>query len=402
MQPIRALTRLAVYLLMVNTASAQGSPPEREMVFDVPLHIETPVSPMVFRADDGKRYLSYHLLLTNFGHSELVFERIDVLDAANGRVVTSYDTLALRRSAILQVALPDAARRETQRHLPSGRTALFQTWVPLDDGAVPRLLQHRFSFAANPAFRVARSQQDTDAMLVLTAGSVRVSPQPAVVIGAPLRGGPWRVGGGAGPASYHNGMGMIIDGRGRLPEQFAVDFQKVDSGGSILPNPFPDNITNSMFYSNRAEVLAVGDGEIVLVRDGLPENTPTPSGFENMPIPLTRETVAGNQIALKLADGVYAQYAHLAPGTIRVRVGQRVRRGDVMANVGNAGNAKNPHLHFELTDMPELNAAQGIPWMLDQFELWGHLGPAGMPDVRIAPVRHRLELLLQDAIVRFP
>jgi hypothetical protein len=62
-----------------------------------------------------------------------------------------------------------------------------------------------------------------------------------------------------------------------------------------MDDPFPSTLTNAMFYSNRADVLAVGDGEITLVRDGLPENTPTPTGDENMPIPLTRESSAGRQ-----------------------------------------------------------------------------------------------------------
>jgi murein DD-endopeptidase MepM/ murein hydrolase activator NlpD len=157
-----------------------------------------------------------------------------------------------------------------------------------------------------------------------------------------------------------------------------------------------------MFYSNRADVLAVADGEVVLLRDGIPENVPTPSGDENMPVPLTRESTAGNQIGIRIAPGVYAQYAHLVPGSIRVKLGDRVRRGQVIGLVGNAGNSKNPHPHFAIADGPEIDAAEGLPWVMRRFWLWGHQTQGAMPDVRREPAEHRMEMLLQDAIVRFP
>jgi murein DD-endopeptidase MepM/ murein hydrolase activator NlpD len=392
---------LAITVTSAEQARAQAAQSARYVAFDVPIHIESPVSPAVFRGDDGRRYLAYHLILSNWSPVDLVANRIEVLDASSGRVLMAYDTLLLRRQSILQVTVPDAARRETLRHLAPGRTAVFRAWIPLEEGPAPRRLLHRFTFEPNAAIRIARAQADTDAALTLTAGVVAVDPRPVVVISPPLRDGPWRAGGGPGPTSYHIYAG-IIDGRARIAERFAIDYQKVDSAGSILPNPFPATLTNAMFYSNRAEVLAVGDGTIAFVRDGLTENIPTPSGDENMPIPLTRESGAGNQIGLKLAEGVYAQYAHLAPGSIRVKVGQHVRRGEVIANVGNVGNSKNPHLHFEIADGPEINGAQGLPWVFDKFDLWGHQGASGMPDIKAAPVRHRLEMLLQDGVVRFP
>jgi hypothetical protein len=381
---------------------AQAAPAGRELVYDVPIDARAPDRATLLRGSDGKLYLSYYLTLTNWARSELIFERLDILDAERGRVVASYDTLALRRSALLQVAVPDPPKRESQRHLPSGRIALLRTWLSFEsESQVPVTLVHRFTFAPNPALRIAPAQADTDAAPVITTGIIAVDPRPAVVIDPPLRGGPWRASGGAGPFSHHLGA-AVLDGRARLPEHFAVDFQKVDSAGSILPNPFPSNLTNAMFYSNRADVLAVADGEVVFLRDGIPENVPTPSGDENMPVPLTRESTAGNQIGIRIAPGVYAQYAHLMPGSIRVKLGDRVRRGQVIGNVGNAGNSKNPHLHFEIADGPEINAAEGLPWVMSRFWLWGHQTQAGMPDVRQEPVEHRMEMLLQDAIVRFP
>src|SRR5439155_21642836 len=147
------------------------------------------------------------------------------------------------------------------------RVAVFRAWLTLDDSVhVPRRLLHRFSFAPNPAVRIARTRADTDAALVITCGEVAIDARPVIALAPPLGGGLWRASGGAGSRTYHIGVG-VVDGRARLPERFAVDFQKVDSAGSILPNPFPADLENAMFYSNRAEVFAVADAEVAFVRD---------------------------------------------------------------------------------------------------------------------------------------
>jgi len=373
----------------------------RELAYDVGIHVDMP-APVFFTGDDGRRYLAYHALITNLLKQDLIFRRIDILDAASGKVVASLDSVALMRPLTLQVSLPDRQRPETMRHLPSGRVALLRAFVPLDSGrAVPGRLRQRITFDPIPGLRIARAQADTDAAPVVTTAAVAMQRAP-VVIGPPLRGGPWRAGGAAGLANQHLSF-VALDGRARMGDRFAVDFQLVDSAGNILANPFPARLTNSWFYAWRQEVLAVADGRVALVSDGIPENVPTPSGDENMPVPLTRESGAGNQVSIEIAPGVFAQYAHLVPGRIRVTVGERVRKGEVIGLVGNAGHAKNPHLHFQVADAPEINGSEGLPWEMDSFELWGHLRAGGqMPDVGQQPQRHQREMLLQDAIVRFP
>lgn len=72
--------------------------------------------------------------------------------------------------------------------------------------------------------------------------------------------------------------------------------------------------------------------------------------------------IIGNSVVLDLGDGVYAVFAHLRRGSVRVAKGDRVRAGDVLGEVGNSGNSSEPHLHFHLMDRPGPLAATGLPF----------------------------------------
>ena len=55
---------------------------------------------------------------------------------------------------------------------------------------------------------------------------------------------------------------------------------------------------------------------------------------------------AANVVRILHDDGTYAIYAHLNWNSIRVRAGDRVERGDYIADSGNTGFSSGPHLHF--------------------------------------------------------
>ncbi|MFJ6656234.1 LysM peptidoglycan-binding domain-containing M23 family metallopeptidase [Streptomyces sp. NPDC091377] len=59
----------------------------------------------------------------------------------------------------------------------------------------------------------------------------------------------------------------------------------------------------------------------------------------------------GNQVVLKLADGHYAQYAHLS--SLSVSQGQTVTAGQQVGLSGATGNVTGPHLHFEIRTTPD-------------------------------------------------
>ncbi|MFG2555573.1 LysM peptidoglycan-binding domain-containing M23 family metallopeptidase [Streptomyces sp. NPDC048581] len=59
----------------------------------------------------------------------------------------------------------------------------------------------------------------------------------------------------------------------------------------------------------------------------------------------------GNQVVIQLADGYYAQYAHLS--SLSVSAGQTVTAGQQVGLSGATGNVTGPHLHFEIRTTPD-------------------------------------------------
>ena len=88
--------------------------------------------------------------------------------------------------------------------------------------------------------------------------------------------------------------------------------------------------------------------------------------------------ILGNHVILDRGDGVYAVLAHLRRGSVRVRKGQSVRAGDLLAECGNSGNSTEPHLHFQLMDHPNPLFAAGLPVRFERFTVDGRAG-SGVP-----------------------
>jgi murein DD-endopeptidase MepM/ murein hydrolase activator NlpD len=75
----------------------------------------------------------------------------------------------------------------------------------------------------------------------------------------------------------------------------------------------------------------------------------------------------GNSIMIDHGYGVVTRYGHLE--AYAVRAGQRVRRGDLVAFVGNTGRSTGPHLHYEVWVRDQ--AQNPIHFILDEYRTFG-------------------------------
>lgn len=169
-----------------------------------------------------------------------------------------------------------------------------------------------------------------------------------------------------------------------------------------------DKKSNANYYDYGAEVLAVADGRVSDLKDGLPENT---DSSERSSRTITIDNAVGNYVILDLGRGRFALYAHLQPGGLRVKVGDKVSAGQVLARLGTSGNSDEPHLHFQLMDANSPLGSEGIPYEFESFTQLGVAGDkdtlldAGQPWQSKSPatsVVHRREFPFDKADITFP
>jgi hypothetical protein len=183
-------------------------------------------------------------------------------------------------------------------------------------------------------------------------------------------------------------------------ERYAVDFMKFGQEYRLVRG---DSSTNAGWYSYDEDIVAVAAGVVSDCTDGIVENTP----LREYAVPNTLEYAAGNYIILNLARGIYAVYAHLKTGSLKVKVGDQVRRGDVLGSIGNSGISDAPHLHFHLIDSNSAFGGEGLPFVFEKFELMGPFGPLDDQLLKSwspkgKPTMRDWEIPMGDVVIRFP
>lgn len=321
--------------LEFTRTAAPSSPPETKAAepksypMGLPLDVYAPISPVPFPAK-GKSHLCYELYLTSYG--EVTLQRLDVLSGT--REIASFEGGELN-GMLHRIG----GNGEDKRVLDTGRRTIVFLWL---DGDVGGPIRHRL--AAGTATVESRP--------------LELSTMKPLVVGAPLRGSVWFTGNGPGNNSIHRRAGLPVDGRISIAQRFAIDFLKVD-GGKRLDG---DEKVNKSYYAYGNEVLAVSDGLVASIKDGIPENVP---GVASRAVPMTMETLGGNFIVHDVGSGQYAFYGHLQPGSLRVKPGDRVKRGQVLGLLGNSGNSTEPHLHFHVMDGPSPLGSEGVPYLFE-------------------------------------
>ena len=378
---IAATTAFAVIAIQASLRGQQERPAA------IPVDLSVPFAPRSVSAE-GQSHLMYELHITNFGHADLTLERIEVL-ADTPKTIATYDGEALTGSLMRPgVSVPD------MRVIGGGlRAVAFLDVVAPAASPALRALCHRVTF--RPLTPPAGPQQSS-----VEGATVAVVDAPPVTLGPPVRGGGWLASHALSNASSHRRTLLAVDGRARIAQRFAIDWTRIGRDGQVFRS---DPARNQNWTPYGADVLAVADGRVVEVQDGIPENDPTAS---TRAVPITLKTVGGNYVILDIG-GMYAFYAHLQPGSLTVRPGARVRRGHVLAKLGNSGQSDAPHLHLHVVDAPSPLAAEGLPFVFDTFDLEGHVpslkvftdGSGWKPSGPRS--RRRREMPVENAVVSF-
>lgn len=336
------IKRIVVGVALVAGAAGPGS----AQLGMVSLDVRVPKRPIPVTSD-GQAHLVYELRATNIGFSGYAVQRLEV--TSGDRTLASWDGSALR-----SIALRMGEQRVDGRIIGPGRQALFYLIVSVPVGAVPETLNHRIHTAHADSV-------DGPTRLVINGPTVTVDRTAPIQIRSPLKGGPWAAINGPGNLSGHRRTVIPLEGEGRIAQRFATDWIKLGPDGRAWQG---DSTVNANWYGYGDSLVAVGAGTVVAVKDGIIENVPF---SPTMAVPITLETVAGNHVIIDLGGGNYAFYAHIVPGSVAVKLGDRVKPGQLVGLLGNSGNSTAPHLHFHVGDRPTPLGAEGIPFVLDEY-----------------------------------
>jgi Peptidase family M23 len=343
---------------------------------DVPVAV-TPVlasvvsAPIPVPATDGKIHLAYELQLTNVMSQPVRLDRIDVLADDQTLLSLTGDQVGYW-TRIVGTQTPTT-------ELGPGQGGVVWLDVALDKSVnVPTDLVHSIALTVpKPSPPLITATMDERVALVT------VQTREPAVIAPPLDGPHWLDGDGCCDMTAHRTALNALSGGLWAAERFAIDYVQLGPNGTI----FTGEISRPESYPYfGADIHAVADGPVVGVVDGLPEQVAgrTPTG-------LRLEEYGGNHIVQDIGNGNYAFYAHLKTDSLKVKVGDQLSTGQVIAALGNTGNSDAPHLHFHVMSTPDPLRSDGLPFVIKSFRLDSRLASMDGLD----PLLHGKPALMQ-------
>jgi Peptidase family M23 len=326
-----ALAALAVPGLALRLGASENMTPVLMAVHD---------APVPFKGSDGRVHLVHELWMTNASSANVSIQKVEVI--GDGRTLQTLD------AAAVAARLQPVGQRESAASLAKSTQALLFVNVALaPDGAVPRELSHRAAISAEAAPPGHREFNET-------GGVVRVDMRPVVVIEPPLAGERYVSADSCCDATRHTRAALPVNGRINVAQRYAVDWEQLDVSGRIYTGP-QEKLESYTIFGRPARAVA-----------DAPEQTPG-----KFPSNLPLAEADGNSVILDLGSQRYALYAHLQPGSIKVRVGDNVKPGQVIGLVGDSGNSIAPHLHFQVTAGPNSLSSNGLPYEIRSFQVIG-------------------------------
>ena len=119
------------------------------------------------------------------------------------------------------------------------------------------------------------------------------------------------------------------------------------------------------YYAFGQDVLAPADGMVIKVQNNIRDYVYAGTGTIN----LRTQDMRGNYLIIRHADSVYSFIAHLRQNSCRVKPGDFVKCGQVIAQCGNSGHSTEPHIHFHVQDHRNFYLAIGLPILFKNIEI---------------------------------
>ncbi|MFA4855301.1 MAG: M23 family metallopeptidase [archaeon] len=296
--------------------------------------LEIKNTPLISNLDNNQT-LVYELFIKTY--SPVEFAKIEIVDSGSNVVLKTLSGDYLNASL---------------RNVPRDNSAFAALlWLNLPKQQIPSSIYHRVYFRQN-------NEEEP-----ISGAAINISTEELAISGPPLKGDKWLAASAPPGLTVHRKALIMLQGLDFFPERYAIDWMRYGPDNLLYKN---EGAVNEDYYCYGSDLLAVSDGRIVDAKDGIPDNKPLEYP-KNLPL----VNYGGNYVVLEIDQNHYAFYAHLIPGSIKVKIGDEVKKGQVIGKLGNSGNSDAPHLHFHVCSSQNFLFSEGLPYLFDSYSLEG-------------------------------
>ena len=363
---------IRLFLLALVAAAILACSDENQ----APLKIEVVLNDVPYPTEKYLR-IGYTLKTWEYEKENLELRKIIVLDAESGAELQVIEKANL--PLMYKDPLPTAYNLYTGK-LDSYYISI-QLPIPLGQ-APPRSVSHRLVFNNTTSGRE---------LIVEGAQFTPQTKETPLAVASPLKGKNLRYF-NQSTVGYHFYSLFLNNGILFNSPRYAFDSLQYNDDMTAYYTGDPNK--NSSFYNYGSTICSVADGVVVSIKDGLPEQ----NGMAYNLTLNSAEELSGNNVVINIGGGRYAFYAHCQPGSFgTLHVGDMVKEGQAIAKLGNSGNSHGPHLHFQITDGPNVFFSRGIPFVLKGYTKTGELG--GTPDLSGGPATSGTPVAIQPTLL---
>ncbi len=331
-----------------------------------------------FLGTDNKYHLAFDMQVTNATAVPASLDAVDVVDAQDpSSVLVSFSGKQLvapgcNYGDCNRLRLLPAAPADDDTIPPQTSRSLLVDFALDSMGQFPKAVMLRLqgTGADSPAANKTPVPINTlGAPFNISAGTPRV-------ISPPVRGKNWvALNGCCDPGWAHRDAILPVNMKLNNSQRFAIDWKRTNDRGDFYTG---DKTKNESYVDYGTPVYAVADGTVTSTLDNVEANVPgvLPASDPVLAKKLTVDNIDGNHIIMDIGGGVYAMYAHFIQGSLLVKPGDKVKKGQQIARLGNTGNSNAPHLHFQLMNGPSILEADALPYVLDSFGYRGQVATA--------------------------
>ena len=249
-----------------------GDGPAAAQAEDVPLASSLPLEsvmlvggwasagPFIPVIGDGTAHLAYEFYLTNFGKKAVRLVALRVRGIGGAAFAAAIEGDALKSS--FTPAAPPNRIKAYDPVLAPGASGVLYVFLNFSGRETPQRLENTL---------VVEADGDPKNAQRIPLGELAIRKTGAALIDEPFTGDRWFAANGPSNTSLHRRAVIVLDGKPRVPERYAIDWIKLGDDGNSYSG---DQYKNSSYHAYNVPILAVADGKIVSLKDGLPENVP--------------------------------------------------------------------------------------------------------------------------------